>query len=65
MKNAFGDDNIPVDLLKELGDIELKIMTSLVNNIYISGDWPGFPRCYTDYITKEKPSKEIDRKSVV
>jgi hypothetical protein len=39
-KKATGDDNIPVDLLKELGDGGLKIMTSLINKIYMSGDWP-------------------------
>jgi Reverse transcriptase (RNA-dependent DNA polymerase). len=38
-KKATGDDNIPVDLLKELGDSELKIMTALVNKIYMSGNW--------------------------
>ena len=36
-------DNIPVDLLEELGDGGLKMMTSLLNKIYMSGDWPkGF-----------------------
>ena len=30
-KKATGDDNIPIDLLKELGDTGLKIMTALVN----------------------------------
>ena len=29
LKKATGDDNIPVDLLKELGDNGLKIMTAL------------------------------------
>ena len=38
-KKAIGDDKILVDLLKELGEIGLKIMTVLVNNIYLSGDW--------------------------
>ena len=38
-KKATGD-NIPVDLLKELGDSGLKIMTALFNKIYMSGDWP-------------------------
>ena len=28
------------DLLKELGDSGLKIMTALVNKIYMNGDWP-------------------------
>ena len=37
-KKATGNDNIPVDLLKELGDNGLKIMTALVNKI--GGDWP-------------------------
>jgi hypothetical protein len=39
-KEITGDDNIPVDLLKELGDNGLKIMSALVNKIYMSGDWP-------------------------
>ena len=29
-----------MDLLKELGDGELKIMTALVNKIYMNRDWP-------------------------
>jgi hypothetical protein len=37
---AVGDDNITVDLLKQLGDSGLKIMTALVNKIYMRGDWP-------------------------
>ena len=39
-KKATRNDNIPADLLKELGDIRLKIMTALVNTIFMSGDWP-------------------------
>jgi hypothetical protein len=39
-KKATGDDNIPVDLLKQLRDNGLKIMTTLVNKIYMSGNWP-------------------------
>ena len=35
-KKATGD--IPVDLLNQLGDNGLKIMTALVNKIYMSGD---------------------------
>ena len=38
---ATGDDNIPVDLLKELGDSGLKIITALVKKICMSGDWPN------------------------
>ena len=54
-KKAIGD-NIPVNLLKELGDSGLKIMTALVNKIYMS---KGFSWCYNDCITKEKSSKEM------
>ena len=39
-KKATGDNNIPVDLLKELGDSGLKIMIALVNKMLdMSGDW--------------------------
>ena len=37
-KKATRDDNVPVDFFKELRDNELKIMTALVNKIYMSGD---------------------------
>ena len=36
-KKATGDDNIPVDFSRYW---ETKIMTALVNKIYMSGDWP-------------------------
>jgi hypothetical protein len=31
---------IPMDFPKELGDSGFKIITAVVNKIYISGDWP-------------------------
>ena len=37
-KKATGDEKIPVALLKEIGDSRLKIMTALVNKIYMSRD---------------------------
>jgi hypothetical protein len=40
-KQATGDDNIPINLLKQLGDSGLKITTSLVNKIYVSRAWPN------------------------
>ena len=40
-KNIAGEDIVPVDLLKEMGDSGLKIMTSLVIKIDMSGDWPN------------------------
>ena len=40
-EKATKDDSIPADILKELGNNGLKIVTALVNkNYYKSGDWP-------------------------
>ena len=39
-KKATIHDNIPVHLPKGLGNNGLKIMTVLVNKIYMRGDWP-------------------------
>jgi hypothetical protein len=38
MKKAAGVDNIPVNLIKELGDSRLIIMTALVKKINMSGE---------------------------
>ena len=55
---AIGNNNLTVDLLKELEDNDLKIITALVNNIYMSEVWPkDFYRCYDDCINKEKSNK--------
>jgi hypothetical protein len=39
-KKATGDDDVPVEALKLLGDDVLNLMTQLINNIYKSGEWP-------------------------
>jgi hypothetical protein len=39
-KKATGDDDVPGDVLKLLGEDGLKLMTQLINNIYVTGDWP-------------------------
>jgi len=39
-KKATGDDDVPGDVLKLLGDGGLKIMTKLINTIYETGEWP-------------------------
>ena len=33
-KKVTGDDDVPGDVLKLLGEVGLKIMTKLINNIY-------------------------------
>jgi hypothetical protein len=42
MKNrkATGDDDVRGDVLKLLGEGGLKIMTTLINTIYETGEWP-------------------------
>jgi len=37
---ATGDDDVPGDLLKILGDSGLKIMAKLISTIYETGEWP-------------------------
>ena len=61
-KKAIGDDNIPVQLLKELGDSGLK-MTALINKIYMDGDWPkDFLDVKMFALPKKKSSKEMQRR---
>ena len=39
-RKATGDDYVPGDVLKLLGEGGLKIMKKLINTIYESGEWP-------------------------
>jgi hypothetical protein len=39
-KRDTGDDDVPGDVLKFLGEDSLKLMTQLINSIYVSGEWP-------------------------
>jgi hypothetical protein len=39
-KMATGDDDVPVEALKLLGDDGLNLLTQLISNIYESGEWP-------------------------
>ena len=39
-RKATGDDDIPGDVLKLLGEGGLKILTKLSNTIYNTGEWP-------------------------
>ena len=58
-KKVTGDDNIPVHLRKEMGYNGLKIMTLLVNKIYMSGDWSkDFPDVKMIALRKENQAKK-------
>ena len=43
-KKATGDDDVPRDVLKLLGEGGLKMMTKLINTIYETGEWPKTSR---------------------
>jgi hypothetical protein len=57
MKNkmATGDDYVPGDILKLLGEDGLKIMTQLVNNMYETGEWPEGSSKVTIIPLKKEP----------
>ena len=39
-RKATGDDDVPEDVLKLLGEGGLNILTKLINTIYECGEWP-------------------------
>jgi hypothetical protein len=39
-KKATGDDDVPGDVLTFLREDDLKLMTQLMNSIYVTGKWP-------------------------
>ena len=39
-RKATGDDDVPGDVLKLLGESDLRILTKLINTIYETGEWP-------------------------
>jgi len=39
-RKATGDDYVPADVLKLMGEGGLKILTKLINTLYETGEWP-------------------------
>jgi len=54
-KKATGDDDVPRDVLKLLGEGGLKIMKKLINNIYETGEWPSDFTKVTMIASKKTP----------
>ena len=54
-KKATGDDDVPGDVLKLLGEGSLKIMKKLINTIYETGEWPKDFKEVTMIAFKKKP----------
>ena len=55
-KKAKGDDDLPEDMIRLVGDDGLRIMTQLINNIHESGDWPKDCMEVSVSTLKKKPS---------
>jgi hypothetical protein len=54
-KKATGDDDVPGDVLKLLGEGGLKIMKKLIKTIYKIGEWPKDFTEVTMIALKKKP----------
>ena len=62
-KMATGDDDVPEDVLKLLGEGGLKIMTKLINTIYQTRVALGLHGSYNDCLKKEATSYKMQRPS--
>jgi hypothetical protein len=54
-KKATGDDDVPGDVLKLLGENGLKLMKQLINSMYVTGEWPRDFIEFTMIVLKKKP----------
>jgi hypothetical protein len=54
-KKATGDDHVPGDVLKLLGEDGLRLMTQLINSMYETGEWPRDFIEVTMIALKKKP----------
>jgi hypothetical protein len=64
-KKATGDDDIPGDVLKLLGEDGLRLMTQLINSIYVTGEWPrDFIEVTMIALKKPKATKCSDHRTI-
>jgi hypothetical protein len=54
-KKATGDSDVPGDVLKLLGEDGFRLMTQLINSIYVTGEWPRDFIEVTMIAMKKKP----------
>jgi hypothetical protein len=54
-EKATGDDDVPGDVLKLLGEGSLRLMTQLINSMYVTGEWPRDLIEVTMIALKKKP----------
>jgi len=63
-RKATGDDDVPGDVLKLLGEGGLKILTKLINTIYETGEWPkDFTEVTMIVLKKKDTSYKMQRPS--
>jgi hypothetical protein len=54
-KKATGNDDVPGDVIKLLGEDGLRLMTQLINSMYVTGEWPRVFAEITTNALKKKP----------
>jgi hypothetical protein len=54
-EKATEEDDVPGDVLKFLGEDGLRLMTQLINSVYVSGEWPRHFIEVTMIALKKKP----------
>jgi hypothetical protein len=55
-KKPIGDDKVPVDVPKILGEDGVRIMTQPINDIYEIGEWPKNFTEVTVIVSKKQPN---------
>jgi hypothetical protein len=64
-KKATGDDDVPGDVLKLLGEDGLRLMTQLINSMYVTGEWPkNFIEVTMIALKKPKATKCSDHHTI-
>ena len=61
VKNATRDNGVPGDVLKLLGEDDLRIMKQLINNVCENGEWPKVCNKFKMIAFKEKPKPTNQR----
>jgi len=62
---ATGDDDVPGDVFKLLGEGGLKVMTKLINAIYETGEWPkDFTEVMIIALKKTQATKCSDHRTI-
>jgi hypothetical protein len=64
-KKATGNNDVPGDMLKLLGESGLKIMTKLISTVYEPGEWPKeFTEVTMIALKKSQATKCSDHRTI-